>query len=152
MASKEDVYVSNIRVLYSDLKKAINNYIDHGHTTGEVKYINAYLMATIGAIVAYKDTVLKTQEESYEIKACKYANNMLKHDPEIITHIKPVGGFEFPIFFPLEIPEIDVIWKWQDLYSKHSDQKKAFKELFAEQSVLETMESVLTQLGIEVKK
>ena len=32
----------------------------------------------------------------------------------------------------------------------YADLKKAFKELFAEQSVLETLGNVLNQLGIEV--
>lgn len=151
MDTKAEVYVSNIRILFSDLKKAINDYYDHGHTTGEVKYINAYLMAVIGAIAAYKDTVLKGHKESDEIKACKCANNMLKHDPEIISHIKPVGGFHFSASSQVVFPEIDVVWRRHDLEGKCSEQKKAYMELFSEQSVLETLGDVLNQLGIEVQ-
>ena len=147
MSEKETVYISNIQILYSDLKNAINDYIEGGYSKGESKFINAYLMAVIGAIVAYKDTIIKGQE-SEEIKACKYANNMLKHDPIIVTHIKPTGGIEFPIEIPLEIPEIDVVWKWQDLDAHHQDQKDAFKKLFVGKPVLETLEGVLSQIGI----
>ena len=151
MGDKREVYISNIQILFSDLEQAINDYIESGHLSGDVKYINAYLMAVLGAIVAYKDTVLKEQKESENVKACKYANNMLKHDLFIVTHVETVGGFHFPIHFPLIVPKIDVVWKWQDLNTKHADQKLAFKELFAGKPVLKTLEGVLGQLGVEVK-
>lgn len=150
MTEKEAVYKSNLQILFSDLHQAVKDYIDYGHTNGEVKYINAYLMAVLGAIAAYKDTVLKGQKETDEIKACKYANNMLKHDPTIITPMTPTGGAGFPISFPLVIPQISIVWKWQDLQSKHEDQKDAFKDLFAEKSVLDTLYQVLTHLGIDI--
>lgn len=150
MTEKEAVYKSNLQILFSDLRQAVNDYIGYGHTHGEVKYINAYLMAVLGAIAAYKDTVLKGQKESDEIKACKYANNMLKHDPSIITMMVPSGGATFPISFPLEIPEINIIWKWLNLESKHEDQKKAFKKLFVGEPVLDTLQMVLTHLGIDI--
>lgn len=53
MCDKESVYRSNIQILYSNLHRAISDYLDYGHTSGEVKYINAYTMAVLGAIAAY---------------------------------------------------------------------------------------------------
>lgn len=150
MDDKGKVYVSNIQILYNDLQKAINEYINSGHIYGEVKYINAYLMAVLGAIAVYKDTVKKDVPETDEIKACKYANNMLKHEPTIITHIEPEGGISFPISFPVAIEQIDIVWKWQDLNAYHQNQKKAFKDLFAGKPVLNTLNTVLSQLNIEV--
>ena len=149
MSDKEMVYKSNIQILFHDLQNAINIYIKHGHTTGEIQYVNAYLLAVLAAIAAYKDTVLKDRPETDEIKACKYANNMLKHDPTIISHIESDGGMTFPMHFPLVIPEIDIVWKWQDLSAHHEDQKNAFKVLFAGKPVLQTLDNVLSQLGIE---
>ena len=143
MTEKEAVYKSNLQILFSDLRQAVNDYIGYGHTNGEVKYINAYLMAVLGAIAAYKDTVLKGQKESDEIKACKYANNMLKHDPSIITPMVPSGGATFPISFPIVIPKIDVVWKWQDLQADHPDQKEAFKKWFVGKPVLDTLQVYL---------
>lgn len=129
---------------------AINEYINNGHIYGEVKYINAYLMAVLGAIAAYKDTVKKDIKETEEIKACKYANNMLKHNPIIITHIEHEGGITFPISFPIASDPINIVWKWQDLNAHHPEQKKAFKDLFAGKPVLSTLNTVLSQLNIEV--
>lgn len=149
MSDKERVYKSNIQILYHDLKNAIKTYIEHGHTTGEIQYVNAYLMAVLAAIAAYNDTVENGREETDEIKACKYANNLLKHDPTIVTHIKPEGGITFPMSFPLTIPEIDVVWKWQELYARSRNQNDAFKNLFAGKPVLQTLDNVLLQLGIE---
>ena len=149
MDDKSVMYKSIIQILYSDLCRAINEYIEHGHCTGDVKYINAYVMAVLGAIAAYKDTVIPGETETEEIKACKYANNMLKHDPTIISHITSSGGMHFPMSFPLVIPEIEIVWKWQDLNAHHEDQKNAFKELFAGKPVLQTLNNVLSQLVIE---
>ena len=150
MDEKRKVYTSNIQILYSDLKKAVNNYVNYGHTTGDVRYINAYLMAVLGAIVAYKDTVLKGQEESTMIEGCKYANNLLKHDPEIITHLDAVGGVDFPVAFPLEISPIEVVWKFQGLDAKYPAQKEAFEQYYAGREILHTLEIVLNQLNIDV--
>lgn len=147
--SKEEVYKSNIKILYEDLRNAIDDYVEHGHITGDVRFVNAYLMATIGAIVAYNDTVLREQKDFEEMKACKYANNMLKHNPVIVTCVEAHGGLSFPMSFPFEIPIVDVVWKWQDLCSHHEDQKMAFRELFVGKPVIETLEGILDQIGIE---
>ena len=156
MCDKEGVYRSNIQILYSDLQRAIADYIDHGHSAGEMKYINAYSMAVLGAVVAYYDTVKapqsgsKQKNEGKEILACKYANNMLKHDPSIVTHVQSSGGLSFRMSFPFSIEEIKVVWKWQDFHSKHPEQKAAFQELFANKPVLDTLQQVLTHLGIDI--
>lgn len=156
MGDKENVYKCNIQIIYTALEKAIADYIDHGYTTGEMKYINAYSMAVLGAIVAYYDTVKAPQSgsnqknEGKEILACKYANNMLKHDPSIVTHVQSNGGFSFPMSFPLSIEKINIVWKWQELHTKHPEQKAAFKELFANKPVLDTLQQVLMRLGIDI--
>ena len=108
-------------------------------------------MAILGAIAAYYDTNMPKGMESDELKACKYANNMLKHDPTVITFVQSEGGLHFPMSFPFSIPEIDIVWKWQDLYSKHTDQKQAFKSLFSGMPVLDTLEAVLSQMGISTQ-
>lgn len=156
MCDKESVYRSNIQILYSNLHRAISDYLDYGHTSGEVKYINAYTMAVLGAIAAYYDTVKAPQSGSNQKKeekmilACKYANNMLKHDPTIVTHVRSSGGLSFPMSFPVSIEEIEVVWKWQDFNSRHPEQKAAFQELFADKPVLDTLQQVLMHLGIDV--
>lgn len=156
MCDKESVYRSNIQILFYNLQRAIADYIDYGHTSGEMKYINAYSMAVLGAIVAYYDTVKAPQSgsnqknEGKEILACKYANNMLKHDPSIVTHVQSSGGFSFPMSLPLSIEEINIVWKWQELHSKHPEQKAAFQEMFANKPVLDTLQQVLMRLGIDI--
>lgn len=156
MTEKEQVYQTNIRILYKHLEDSIGDYINIGHICGKTEYVNAYVMAVLGAIVAYYDTVVKPNkainkiQEEKCILACKYANNMLKHDPSIVTHVRSKGGLTFPMAFPVSIDEIEVVWKWQDLPTNHPDQKDAFQDLFADKQVLETLQTVLTHLGIDI--
>lgn len=40
----------------------------------------------------------------------RYANNKLKHDPDVIQIYERTGGFSFPIIFPLSIEKIEFKW------------------------------------------
>ena len=40
----------------------------------------------------------------------RYANNKLKHDPNVIQIYERTGGFTFPITFPLSIEKIEFKW------------------------------------------
>ena len=46
---------SNLMVIFSDLEKAIEQYLSSGYRIGETKYIDAYLAATIHALMDYAD-------------------------------------------------------------------------------------------------
>ena len=75
---------------------------------------------------------------------------MLKHDPSIVTHVQTSGALSFPMSFPVSIEEINVVWKLQDLHSKHPEQKAAYQALFADKPVLDTLQPILTYLGINI--
>jgi len=38
----KEVYKSNIKISYNDLSHAVHYYIEHGHLTGDVRFVNVY--------------------------------------------------------------------------------------------------------------
>lgn len=149
--NKPEQYKSNIEIVFNDLKRSINDFCNGGHTSGDLRYINAYLNATLGAIAAYFDTTLKLNfmdrtSEPEVIQAIKYANNMIKHDEEIVTHVEPAGGISFPGELPIEFEPIQIIWKVQNLEARYECQKDAFRKLFNNKDVMETLEPIVNSI------
>ena len=143
--SNQSVLKSNLMIVFSDFEKAITAYLNGGYTEGETKYIDAYLAASIHALIDYADKYLDVNDE--RIKACKYANNTLKHNDRLITHQKAEGGFSFPISFPICFEEIKVVWNYKsDVKTRHKDQQTAFKKLFAGKPVLDTLKPILKEI------
>lgn len=105
---------------------------------------NAYVFSTLASIVAFADNFFNTN--SNDIKACKYAYNMLKHNHKVITFVELNGGFSFPFTFPLLIPPIDIVWLFQNFKCNHVDQKDAFKNLFDGNPVLSTLEPIICRI------
>ena len=83
----ENTLKSNIEILFMHLTNAINEYIDKGECMGELKYINAYLAATINAIVSYIDKLIEVDrlQENDVVQALKFVNNLHKHNP-LVSH------------------------------------------------------------------
>lgn len=137
--SNQSILKSNLLIVFSDLEKAITSYLNGGHTKGETKYIDAYLAASIHALIDYADRYLDANDE--RIKACKYANNTLKHNDRFITHRKTKGGFSFPFSFPICIEEIQVVWNYSsEVKTRHKDQQIAFEKHFAGKPILQEVE------------
>ena len=137
--------------MYQHLNEAIKDYLDSGHIRGDLQFIEAYLAATIHAIIDYAERFLKEDEM---IKACKYANNILKHNQQFNTHKKIIGGVTFPISFPKTFEEIKVVWNYDErLTVRYPEQKSAFKKMFAGKAILETIEPLerIIANGIETK-
>lgn len=156
--TKEEVYRDYVTILYSDLVDAINQYCKTGYSINDTKYVNTYLFAFLGAVVSYYDTLIKPTinstkcGESEIIKACKFANNTVKHCVSLISHIQTTGGVALPIHLPMIIKPIDIIWKKPNFESKHQDQKEAYVKLFEGKSILKTLGSILNELKIDIEK
>lgn len=134
----QTVLRSNFTILFNDLKKAINYYLKEGYLTRETKYVEAYLSATIHALVDYADKYLDPKSEI--ILACKYVNNTLKHNDLLVTHKTVIGGFSFPMSFPMKIEKIQVVWNYDPLIkTRHQNQQNAFQKCFAGRPILETL-------------
>ncbi len=132
------VLKSNFTILFNNLKMAINQYLKEGYLTRETKYVEAYLAATIHALMDYADKYLDSKSEI--ILACKYANNTLKHNELLITHEEIIGGFSFPISFPIKMEKIQVVWNYDaSVKTRHQNQQDAFKNCFAGRPILETL-------------
>lgn len=144
MGSRE-ILRSNFLIVYQDLVNATNEYINTGHCRGETAKIDAYLAATIHSIIDYSDRFWGDSTEV--IKACKYANNTLKHNQSLVSHKKITGGVHFPIHFPLEISPIMVVWNYNHhVETRSSAQQYAFEQLFAGREIIETFQPLLERI------
>ena len=145
------VLKSNIKILFVQLKAAVDDYIDSGYSMGEFSFINAYMSATINAMVAYIERLVKVEglEETELVEALKFANNLQKHNPQLIRMSKSTGGMSFPICFEDEItiPQISVVWDdCIGLRTKKPAQKTAYEKYFQQRSVIETLTPIINKL------
>ena len=147
----ESVLKSNIEILYAQLDSSVQDYLKHGYSTRDVRYINAYLGATLNAIISYIDRLIEVGrlENNEKIRALKFANNLQKHNPQLISISKPIGGFTFP--FSLEggfsIPKIEVIWDdCIGLETNSLAQRYAYDMLLKKKSIIETLEPIVREL------
>lgn len=132
---------SNFLIMFEELNKAVDSYIKHGHTKGELQYVDAYLSATIHTLMDYADKYL--DKDSDLVMACRYACNTLKHNSALITHREIRGGISFPISFPLCFEEIKVVWNYdKTVKTRHPDQQAAFEKIFAGKQILETLKPI----------
>lgn len=138
--SGKAVLKSNCSILFHELQKAVDDYLDYGHTRGEVQYIDAFLTATIHSFIDYADGHLDPNKQDDEFNACRYANNVLKHKSALVTHKKTIGGVQFPIHFPLSFPPIQVVWNYDKTLTLQSkNQQSAFETLFAGKPIIDTL-------------
>ena len=147
----EEVLRSNIGILYSQLDSSIQEYLKHGHSTGEVSYINAYLSATLNAIISYVDRLMEVgrMKNNERIQALKFANNLQKHQVQLICLSKTIGGFTFPFCIEgeFEIPKIEVVWdECVGLRTESTNQKKAYEKLLKKRPIIETLEPIVREL------
>ena len=147
----EKVLKNNIEIMYWELEKAIKTYIKEGHYMGELKYVNAYLCATINSIVAYVERLIKAQrlEEDDIVQALKYVNNLQKHNPQLVSVPKAVGGFCFPLVFTdsFRIPEINIVWDdCIGLDTKKASQKDCYEKYFKQRGIIDTLKPIVVIL------
>lgn len=148
--TKKQQYLSNVWIQYENLREAVDMYDRSGNR--DLTFVNAYLVATISAIVSYIDTVWKPEHgnepEAELFLGIKYANNMVKHSYELVSHVKEAGGLGFPVSFPLVIPKMKMVWSNQKLDAHHKEQVRAYEKLFAGRNILEPLQDVMNELCI----
>lgn len=141
----ESMLKSNLMIVFSDLEKAIEQYVSSGYSIGETKYIDAYLAATIHALMDYADAYLSKDDE--KIQACRYANNTLKHNSLLKTHRTITGGLTFPFCFPMRIEKLEIVWNYDcNVETRYKSQQRAFETHFAGKPILETLRPILQQI------
>lgn len=147
--NSEEILKSNIEILFGNLSDAIKKYIDNGEWMGELKYINAYLSATIHAIVCYIDKLIEVgrMQETETVQALKYVNNLQKHNPNFVSITKRTGGFVFPMSFPFSCEMYDVVWsECIGLTTKKPTQKVAYEQLFQDRKILDILNEIVVKL------
>lgn len=145
------VLKSNIEILFNQLKLAVDTYINTGYSMGEFRFINAYLSATINAMVSYIERLIETKqlEETELIEALKYANNLQKHNPQLIRMVKSIGGMSFPICFEDKIILSQISIVWDDcicLETRKKSQKTHYQKHFQQQPIIETLTPIINAL------
>lgn len=147
----KQVFRQNFLVVYQNLKDAITEYKSAGDFSGSTIQIDAYLAASLHALVNYSERYFDKSEEIF--KACKYANNTQKHNLLLVTHKKVTGGFRFPISFPFVIEKIEIVWNYDDrVTAKHMDQQNAFKRLFSGKPILDTLQPIAERIEKDYEK
>lgn len=145
----EKVLKSNIKILFPHLESAVDEYIRDGHGMGEFSFINAYLSATLNAVVAYIDRLIEAgrMQENDVVEALKFANNLQKHNPRLIRIVKSTGGFEFPFCIEdggLEFLEISVVWDdCIGLQTKKKAQRESYEKYLQQREIIETLKPIV---------
>ena len=142
---------SNFNIVYNQLNLAIDNYLGGGYTRGEFQNMEAYLAATIHAIMDYAERFLENNED---VNSCRYVNNTLKHSEGYITHKQVTGGISFPVTFPFVSEKIRVVWKYDETLNVNFERQKiAFKKHWAGKDILSTLEPLANMIieGVETK-
>lgn len=147
--NSEKILKSNIEILFANLNDAIKKYVNAGEWMGELKYINAYLSATVHAIVCYIDKLIEVgrMEETEVVQALKYVNNLQKHNPNFVSITKRTGGFVFPMSFPFSCEMYDAVWsECIGLTTKKPTQKVAYEKLFQDRKILDILSGIVQEL------
>lgn len=151
MDDAKEVFRSNFRIQYNQLVEAIQKYKEEGHLRGETQYIESYLASTIHSIMDYAERYLK---EDDVINACRYVNNTIKHNLQLISHKEITGGLEFPMSFPICVEQVEIVWRYDSSLScRKPEQKEAFKKVFANNIVLDTLKPIAKMIldGEEIR-
>ena len=147
--NSEKILKSNIEILFANLSDAIKKYVNDGEWMGELKYINAYLSATVHAIVCYIDKLIEVgrMEETEVVQALKYVSNLQKHNPNFISVTKRTGGLDFPMSFPFSCEPYDIVWsECIGLTTKKPTQKVAYEKLFQDRKILDILSGIVQEL------
>lgn len=176
----ENFYEKVVITNYNRLKKGITDSLAEGLGVPMPMEVHVEAANTLNAICSYYDVLLKGKVDySSWFLACSFANNRLKHDRRTAGMIRKQGGFSFPnrepYFAPPFRPEIkmlicapffvslvpDVNWVLigdiqpepntkEFLRKLFEKQKAAYREHFEGKSVVNTLRTVLGELGVEL--
>lgn len=101
--------------------------------------------------IDYKTNRLKEQKGSL-ISGLKHAYNCMKHNMTFFQIHDSKGGWESPLEFPLEIPEIELIWTnsgWLPPTVYGETQFKNYQKHLEGKNIKETIEDAMNFLSSE---
>lgn len=111
------MFIYAIMHSHSELQKAIQSAEKDFNNDEVKKEVNFRTGSFLHWIIDYYEWLERTYDiqlgpdEKAFFSGLRYANNKLKHDPEIIQLYDCTGGVSFPISFPLYIEAIRYVWK-----------------------------------------
>lgn len=148
-----EVYKSIIRINFSRLENSISSFL--AAPNGSIRPIEVYadIANMVNSIASYHDSKLKgvcPDDLDRLVQACKFVNNRLKHDQNVITMGRMDGGFAMPLAFPFASLVRDFYWidvrRMRGSKGKYPSQELAYRELFQDRSVRTTLELVVSKL------
>lgn len=97
---------------------------------------------------------IRKGKERQTILGLKHAYNLMKHNMNFYKIHKKEGGVEFPIQFPLTIPEITVVWGEviRDPSGHRKNQEDNYNKYIEEKEIIDTFDKVIGMLRKENKK
>lgn len=142
---------SNIRILYEHLSEAIDECEKEWNVVENILRVNAYLCATINAVVSYIERLIEADrmQETDFVKALKFANNLQKHNAQLVRIPRVTGGIEFPICLENDIEILPIAIVWDDcigLETKSKQQRNCYDNLFMQHSIKETLTPIVQDL------
>lgn len=140
-------YINNfifaIKLSFDDLNKVVDEVLNQTIYSEEERRSLFYAVGTcMHWILDYADRVIISEEYVPYISAFRYINNGLKHCTEVYEITTDEGGLSFPVEFPLEIPEREIVWSVVD-NGRYESQRNNYKVLLHKKDVLSTCKKAM---------
>lgn len=116
------------------------------YTEKEKNQLFLVVGSCLHCILDYAERIdIKEEDKKSLLSAFRYANNSLKHCVEVREISEQVGGFEFPIEFPFESPEREIVWSIIDNGDKEN-QKRNYKKFLEGKDVVKACKEMINIL------
>ena len=141
---------------FTELKDSVRNAEKNLNESLLQMDVNYRLGTFLHWVLDYNEWITKNynntfnNEEQHFFSGLRYANNKLKHAPDIIKMYDRTGGFSFPISFPMRIEEITFRWVklgYEEESDKYENQYKNYVKYIEGNNVLKISEEAIEVLS-----
>lgn len=127
---------------FEKMKQVVNTILSKSkYDEEERQELFFYIGTCIHWILDYAERIEINESDKQYISAFRYINNSLKHAFEVKEISSHRGGITFPIEFPLEIPEKQIVWFVAD--NGKESQRNNYKEILSGKNVVATCEQAI---------
>ena len=135
-------FIYAINKSFEEMKKVVNTILNKSKYEEEERQKLFFCIGTcIHWILDYAERIEINESDKQYISAFRYINNSLKHAFEVKEISAYSGGITYPIEFPLEIPEKQIVWSVAD--NGKSSQRNNYKEILSGKNVVVTCENAI---------
>lgn len=139
-------YIYAVNKSFEEMKQTVSTILNRNEYGEKERQELFFCIGTcIHWILDYAARLEIKEDDKKYISAFRYINNSLKHAFEVKEISSQRGGITFPLEFPVEIPERQIVWTVADNDGRKC-QKNNYYELLNNQSVISTSEKVIALL------